>query len=298
MKKSKIIIVIYILILTVSLCGCSNKKDSKEIDKKIESEIEYLNRQIIGIMNKLNNITLENYEVESKKIILQKETNDKVNKGTTNNGSDGNSSDEESESGESEGSQTGSNSTDIKVLQMQPSNILVIDKNDVDWVTIKSEAETMYSSWNTILLDLYSINISNDDIINFSKSLDSTILAIKSEDKSLSLQNLSNLYSFLPKYANNLSIEESKKNILQTKANILNAYALVEQSNWQEVENQLNQADIAYTKVTNDVSYIQNKQEQVERVYVLIKELKSSIYTKDKDIFYIKYKNLMNSIEQ
>lgn len=298
MKKSKIIIVIYILILTVSLCGCSNKKDSKEIDKKIESEIEYLNRQIIGIMNKLNNITLENYEVESKKIILQKETNDKVNKGTTNNGSDGNSSDEESESGESEGSQTGSNSTDIKVLQMQPSNILVIDKNDVDWVTIKSEAETMYSSWNTILLDLYSINISNDDIINFSKSLDSTILAIKSEDKSLSLQNLSNLYSFLPKYANNLSIEESKKNILQTKANILNAYALVEQSNWQEVENQLNQADIAYTKVTNDVSYIQNKQQQVERVYVLIKELKSSIYTKDKDIFYIKYKNLMNSIEQ
>lgn len=298
MKKSKIIIVIYILILTVSLCGCSNKKDSKEIDKKIESEIEYLNRQIIGIMNKLNNITLENYEVESKKIISQKETNDKVNKGTTNNGSDGNSSDEESESGESEGSQTGSNSTDIKVLQMQPSNILVIDKNDVDWVTIKSEAETMYSSWNTILLDLYSINISNDDIINFSKSLDSTILAIKSEDKSLSLQNLSNLYSFLPKYANNLSIEESKKNILQTKANILNAYALVEQSNWQEVENQLNQADIAYTKVTNDVSYIQNKQEQVERVYVLIKELKSSIYTKDKDIFYIKYKNLMNSIEQ
>lgn len=298
MKKSKIIIVIYILILTVSLCGCSNKKDSKEIDKKIESEIEYLNRQIIGIMNKLNNITLENYEVESKKIISQKETNDKVNKGTTNNGSDGNSSDEESESGESEGSQTGSNSTDIKVLQMQPSNILVIDKNDVDWVTIKSEAETMYSSWNTILLDLYSINISNDDIINFSKSLDSTILAIKSEDKSLSLQNLSNLYSFLPKYANNLSIEESKKNILQTKANILNAYALVEQSNWQEVEKQLNQADIAYTKVTNDVSYIQNKQEQVERVYVLIKELKSSIYTKDKDIFYIKYKNLMNSIEQ
>mgnify|MGYP004617885711 FL=1 len=298
MKKSKIIIAIYILILTVSLCGCSNKKNNNEIDKKIESEIEYLNKQIIGIMNKLNNITLENYEVESKKIISQKETDSKVNKETTNNGSDSESSDSESEKGESEGSQTGSNSGNIKVLQMQPSNILVIDKNDVDWVTIKSEAETMYSSWNTILLDLYSINISNDDIINFSKSLDSTILAIKSEDKSLSLQNLSNLYSFLPKYANNLSIEESKKNILQTKANILNAYALVEQSNWQEVENQLNQADIAYTKVTNDVSYIQNKQEQVERVYVLIKELKSSIYTKDKDIFYIKYKNLMNSIEQ
>lgn len=298
MKKSKIIIAIYILILTVSLCGCSNKKNNNEIDKKIESEIEYLNKQIIGIMNKLNNITLENYEVESKKIISQKETDSKVNKETTNNGSDSESSDSESEKGESEGSQTGSNSGNIKVLQMQPSNILVIDKNDIDWITIKSEAETMYSSWNTILLDLYSINTSNDDIINFSKSLDSTILAIKSEDKNLSLQNLSNLYSFLPKYANNLSIEESKKNILQTKSNILNAYALVEQANWQEVENQINQADIAYTKVTNDVNYIQNKQEQVERVYVLIKELKSSIYTKDKDIFYIKYKNLMNSIEE
>ena len=137
----------------------------------------------------------------------------------------------------------------------------------------------------------------NEDILNFSKALDEAVVFIKSEDKKKSLLKLADLYEFLPKYANELSIEESTKNILQTKYNILKAYSLVENEDWNEVQNQLEQADDAYTKVINDVDYIQNKQEETLRIYVLIKELKNSINVKDKDIFYIKYKNLMNAMQ-
>ncbi len=158
---------------------------------------------------------------------------------------------------------------------MQPNNILVINKDEVDWVTIKSEMELMYSTWNSILLDLYSMDIANEDILGFSQSLDNAILAVKSEDKQRSLGELATLYSYLPKYIEKISVDESKKNILQTKANIMQAYALVEQENWPEVQNQINQADTAYSRVANDVSYIENKQEEVSRVYILIKELKN-----------------------
>lgn len=315
MKKNKIILIIYMLISIMFLCGCNNSEEDKHIDKKVQNEIEYIDKKIIGMMNKLNNITLENYEVKTKEVPSQKES--ESNSSNKNGSSEGESSGGES-SGEGSGSSESSGeeksekssseetsssnesqgeSKDIKVLQMQPSNILVIDKEDIDWDSLKSEIELMYSGWNSIILDLYSVNATNEDILNFSKALDEAVISIKSEDKKKSLQQLANLYEYLPKYMNGLSIEESTKNIFQTKYHILKAYSMVEDENWKEVQNQLEEADLAYTKVINDVDYIQNKQEDVLRVYVLIKELKNSINLKDKDIFYIKYKNLMNAIQ-
>lgn len=303
------------LISMVFLCGCSSNKEDKNIDKKVQNEIEYIDKKITGMMNKLNNITLENYEVKTKEIPSQKgsESNSSNENGSSEGeSSGGESSSEGSESSESSGeeksegssseettgnSESQGQSKDIKLLQMQPSNILVIDKEDIDWDALKSEIELMYSGWNSIILDLYSINATNEDILNFSKALDEAVISIKSQDKKKSLLKLANLYEFLPKYANGLEIEESTKNILQTKSNILRAYSMVEDEDWKEVQNQLEQADNAYTKVINDVDYIQNKQEEALRVYVLIKELKNSINLKDKDIFYIKYKNLMNAIQ-
>lgn len=310
MKKNKIIILfIYLIILIVSLCGCGSKEDDGKIDKKIQSEIDYLDKKLIGIMNKLNNITLENYEVKSKEIVSQngQQSNQEGSGGSSGSGqssgggsssggsSDGNTSSGGGSSNQSSGS--GEESNNIKVLQMQPSNILVINKDEIDWITIKSETEIMYTSWNSIILDLYNSNIENEDILAFSKTLDDAILAVKTEDKKKSLEVLANLYSLLPKYINKIEVDESLKNIIQTKSNILNAYALVENENWTEVQNQINLADTAYSKVTNDIKYIENRQGEVSRIYILIKELKNSINSKDKDIFYIKYKNLMNLIQ-
>lgn len=292
MKEIKIILlIIYMSIIMLFLCGCSNKEETI-LNEKVESEIQYLDKRIVGIMNKLNNITLENYEVKSKETSLQeREENSNVQE---ENGEK--SANNSTDAGDSNNN-TSSNGGNIKVLQMQPSNILVIDKNDIDWITIKSEIEIMYSTWNTILMDLYSINVENSDIINFSKALDDTILVAKEENKLETLKSLANLYSYLPKYMDKLSLVENSRDILQTKSYILNAYALVEEENWSEVQNQMNLADETYSEVINDVKYIENNQGKASRVYVLIKEIKSSINLKDKDIFYIKYKNLMNSIQ-
>lgn len=301
MKKSKIIILfVYLIILVLTLCGCSKEQEDGDINKKLQSEIQYLDKKIIGIMNRLNNIALENYEVKSKEIMSENGQQNKSNESSGNNESSGENSSEGSSGseGQKEGnSESGQESNNIKVLQMQPSNILVINKDEIDWNTIKSEVELMYTTWNSILLDLYSMNIENENILGFSQGLDNAVLAVKLEDKQKTLETLANIYSFLPKYMDKISVDESTKNILQTKANVMKAYSLVEQENWTEVQNQMNSADIAYAKVTNDVQYIENKQGEVSKIYILIKELKNSVNLKDKDIFYIKYKNLMNTID-
>ena len=44
------------------------------------------------------------------------------------------------------------------------------------------------------------------------------------------------------------------------------------------------------------MEYMKDKEYKVNKTYVLIKELQNSLGYKDKKMFYIKYKNLMESI--
>lgn len=287
LKIKNILKFIVLLVFCLFLSGCT-KNENNDLNEKIGSELEYLDKEIIGIMNKINNITLDNYQVKERNVESQIQSNS----GTEQN----NGGSSENNSGQEEGSNNNENSSNIKVMQMQPSNILVRDNSQIDWTTLKSEIELVYTSWNAILIDLYNLDIKKEDILMFGQLLDNAIISVKTENKVASLAYLANLYAYLPLYAEKIEIEESEKNLYKTKSNLLNAYALVEQDNWTEIENQLNLADENYTKIINDVNYIEDKKDNITKVYVLIKELKNSINLRDKDIFYIKYKSIMNSI--
>lgn len=54
----------------------------------------------------------------------------------------------------------------------------------------------------------------------------------------------------------------------------------------------------AYRLVSSDAKYISEKSYQINKIYVLLNELKNSLEQKDKDIFYIKYRNLMEELTE
>lgn len=306
MKKIKIFFLIIFMFVTLfALTGCNDENNN--LNEKIKSEIKFLDYEIISLMNKLNNINLDNYDVKEKTVKSQSSHSEQSSQ-NSGNGESGQSGGSEQNSGEEQNNkkQSQSQNTDtksqseentIKVLQMEPSNILVTDRNEIDWDTIKSEIELIYTSWNSVLIDLYSLDIERDNLLQFGQLLDAGIIAAKNEDKAQTLATLANMYSYLAIYADRLEMEDAEKNIYKTKANVLSAYAVIEQDNWQEAIIQLNLADENYTKVVNDINYIQKNKENVTKIYVSIKELRNSISLKDKDIFYIKYKNIMNSID-
>lgn len=74
-KNNKAIITILIFILTILLLltGCSSKQTPEDTKEKVIQELDYLDGKIISILNKLNNISLQNYEVTSKEITMGKE---------------------------------------------------------------------------------------------------------------------------------------------------------------------------------------------------------------------------------
>lgn len=308
-KKSTIFIFLLILMLTF-LTGCGNKMNSEDAKTKAVQELDYLDTQIISISNKLNNIILDNYTITSEEVTLEESGSESSNSsgGSSGGESSGSSSGSGSSSqgGESGGEQEEPSSkqesasseqkNNITITKMESETVLDSDENDIDWSSIKNEIDILNEAWGVIILDLSNLNVENNNILDFSSTLNDSILSIKDENKIDTLNNISKLYSFIPKFEKDISSENGMQNVKQAKSYVINAYALVEQENWSEIESNISECEQTFKNVTNNMEYIKDKEYKINRTYVLIKELQNSLTYKDKKLFYVKYKNLMESI--
>lgn len=322
-KKKKILLFLLLSIIAVlSLTGCSGDADGEDAKSKVSQELDYLDTKIAGMLNKLNNISLNNYTITSEEVSLTepKSSQDSggseqqsggasseqeaqgISQNSSQGGSQGGGSQGQSSSQGGSGSQGGSSSQgsskagNVTAMQMETKTILNSDESDIDWNTIKTEVEILDEAWGVILLDLASLNVNNDDVLNFSATLNDCILSIKDEDKEKSLSNLAKLYSFIPKYETSISAANDKQIIKQTKSHIVNAYSVIEKDDWNGAKNSLSQAEETFKSITNDIDYIKNNEFKVNKTYVLLKELQNSLSHQDKKLFYIKYRNLIESV--
>ena len=79
MKKINILIFTLItFFILFGITGCSSKEYT--LNDKAKSEIDYLSTKFINILNKLNNITFENYKVTTFKTELTKDEDTTRNK--------------------------------------------------------------------------------------------------------------------------------------------------------------------------------------------------------------------------
>lgn len=301
MIKRKYFYLVFVIcfVFVLSLIGCKNKTGSEDIKLKIIQEIDYLDTKIVGMLNLLNNISLQEYTITSEEISLgKKSTNSNAS------GSEGQNSGKESanKEGQMETNQPNTqsqskNENDISITQISTQNVLESDENNIDWGKIKSEIETINEAWAIVVLDLSSLNVEKNNILNFSSILDETILSIKNEDKKNSLKNLARLYSIIPNFGKEVIAENNIQNIKEIKSNIINAYVIVDENTWIEVENNIMEAEKNLKNLISDARYMENKEYKVNKIYVLLKELQNSLSYRDKKLFYVKYKNLMESIE-
>lgn len=295
MKKIKNIFVVFTIISIITMTGCSKNDDKENLKDKINEELNYLDTHIISMANNLNNISLENYKITSESVEVE-EKSKKVSTGNTG-GSQETATGQtgEESSGQSQSSQNSENNN-INTTKMEENAILDSDQDDIDWKTMKYEIENINQTWSVILLDLYSLNVSNDDIVAFSEILNNSIISIKNENKIDSLSNIAKMYSYIPIYEKAISAENSMQNIKQTKSFLINAYSFVEQGNWNEIQTNINECEKTFKNIVNDMEFAQKNEYKINKTYVLIKEMQNSLYLQDKEIFYIKYKNLLESI--
>ena len=291
MSLKKTFTIFVLLVMVLILTGCS--QESPKLEDKTKNELEYMSVKLINILNRLNNITFENYKVTAEKVELSKESaeSEKSSKSSNSQSTEENSS-QEKESKES--------NNIIIVSQMSPNTILNPVTTEIDWPTLKNEIENIYFSWSTILLDLNQLDVTNDYILGFSSDLDKATTYIKNEDKTNALQAVSSLYGYLPKYAEKINKEDLMYfNVFKTKSYLINAYSLASVEDWDGVIIEINKAYETYKTIITNATFEYKNPYRINKVYVLINELKNSLNkAKDREIFLIHYRNLMEEINE
>lgn len=290
-----VIILLQILLLT----GCSNKEDDTNILKeKGIAELEYIDTKLVSMVNLMNNLSFENYEVSTREVDLQNKSSNSEGQEDSQS-SDSSQSEGKGQSSEGEGSSGGDSSSQqqkVTVSEMVSKNILTADKTP-KWDEIKVEIEKFYTSWNAIVLDLYKLDIPSEEILNFNNTLDQATLAIKNEQKISAVSSLTNMYKYIPTFLQHITDDSFKQNIANTKYLVVSAYSALESDDWNTAKSELENAIKSFEPIMSDNNYSENVAYSINKTYIILMELQNSVNLKDKDIFYINYKNLMQELE-
>ena len=301
MKKFKIIsyiillIVLVVLALTVYTSATqNNEQDEKE---KVTSEIRYLDTKLVELLNHMNNIETRNYQIYTTKI---EESRSAENLGGGSSG-ENSSSDSSNTSSSSDSTSTQDNSDQAdtentgKNYEMKAAGILTTNR-DIDWTSCKNESELIYTSISTITLDLYRLNVSQEDILNFNKDLDSLTVSLEEENKQLTLDNLIKVYEYIPKFGQTVVNDTLYKTVLETKLNVFRGYAKLDSGDWAGISTNMTDAINVYSTLLTNTEIDANKQTTINKGYVMLNELKNAVDTQNTSVFLIKYKNLLEEI--
>lgn len=305
----KIILTIFIIAIIIAISAfayvMATQNKEKGLSNKSEEQIAYLENKVIMMMNHLNQIRFSNsvvvqQNIDNKESSKQnQESSGSSESGSSSGSEQGESSSQGGSSQKSENSeskeQTSSSEDNIQ-FAVKNNSILTNEKPEIDWDYIKTNTEIIYSTWPSMIVDLHELNVKNEDILNFSSTLDQVTLSAKQEDKTVMLNNLASLYALLPNYRSQISKDMQEINIDYTKACLLNAYAFVEQDKWDEVKKQLQNAISYFSNIMNSINSNEQKQSQISKIYVSLNELNNTIDKKDKELFYIKYRNSMEEL--
>lgn len=302
-KISYIILVFIVIALSFMIYSSIARSSETDIKDKTFSELQYFESKLTYMFNSLNNIEFENYKILVEDISEKSKKSSQSSSGAGNSSEDS-SSDKESESSSSKDSSSDNNnqnassqdsSNKTKKYRLDIKGILNNDEK-INWDYIKNEAELLDNLISTVVLDLYEISLNNIDILNFDKEYDNLLIAIKMENKEETLKELNLLYSYIPKFLKNCNKDTQYEIIINTKLNIFNAYGILDSEDWNSMSKSIQLATENFSKLLTDINLKNKNQYLVNKCYITLNNLQNAINKKDKELFLIKYKNLLEDL--
>ncbi len=265
-------IIFLVALVIISFSGCSKQKtDEEQLRDKNISEIDYLDNYIMLMLNSINNIDLKQYDAKIEKTenlneILQ-------------------------ESEETSSEDTGNN---VVQYSMVPNTILNANKT-INWENLKLEIENLNNTWPSIIVDLYKANVDNKKLTEFSDLINTCIGNIKNENRTETLNSLAKLYEYIPVFLEKIASDNKQIELAKTKVEVIKAYVNIDFANWEELKTSLDRAISNFEPIVNNTNEAE-KEYNIRKAYVLLQEFKNAVDTNDKDLLFMKYKNLMEEL--
>lgn len=292
-KISFVFILLFCVITSIVIYSNVSKASSanSNIKEKTLEEIKYFESKIIYMFNSLNNIEFENY-----KLSIEDISNTSKNSSATTSSESSSEGDSPNKESSNTQNQVSNNPNDTTKKYSLNSKGILINKDDINWDYIKKEAELLESSISVMTLDLYEISLNGTDILNFNKEYDNLLIQIKDENKENTLKQLNLLYSYIPKFLKNCDVGEEYRIIIDTKKEIFTAYSILDTKDWNNISNNIQYANKTFSKLLTDVTLKNKNQPSINRCYIIINGLQNAVQTEDKEIFLIKYRNLLEEL--
>ena len=291
------IIIVVIIIFMYQTISKENGKDAKE---KTLAEVEFIEVKLVGLLNKMNNIEVRNYNVSVTEITQKKSLENESNTANeTSKSADKGNNDKANEKGDTSSEQKTndkeSENQQNEKFQLKATGVLTRNE-DIDWEQVKNDVEMLYSSIPTITLDLYQMQVAQEDILNFNKEIDILTLAIQKNSKEETLKSLSTIYEYIPKFIEKTTNDNLIKTITKTKSDLFKSYSQLDRKNWQEISEMIKKAVDNFSQLLTDTKIDSNKQYTINKVYVMLNELQNAVKVQDINVFLIKYKNILEEM--
>lgn len=290
-------------VLTFTIYTNASKNNSKTQKDKTFSEIKFVETKIANLLNTMNHIESRNYGIVTSE--LSKETTQKSSSGSSSGSQSGGGSSGGGESGgQSSGEQGAADSSSQgktedeeknKKFELKSKGVLT-NTEDINWDSVKSEIENLYTSLPSITIDLYQLNINQEDVLAFNTEIDKLTGVVKDEKKEETLSQLTKVYEYIPKFLHSSGQEELYTTLIETKLNVFKAYAKLDTDNWQEISKDMKNAIDSYSKLLTNTEIDARKQYNISKAYIMLNELQNAVNLQDTSVFLIKYKNLLEEM--
>lgn len=299
-------VIVFVIILVLSLTIYTNaSKNSEENQKdKVFSQIKYMEGKIANLLNSMNHVEVRNYSVvtsEMSKATTEKsKSQNSSSNGSSESGGSSGGSEKSSSGGQedsedsSEGATSGEEEKEEK-FEMKATGVLT-NTEDINWDIVKNEIENIYTSLPSITMDLYQQNINQEDVLGFNTEFDKLTSVAKEENKEETLAELTKVYEYFPKFLKGSGQEALYTTLVETKWNVFKGYSKLDSENWQEISKDIKDAIDTYSKLLTNTDIDEKKQYSVSKGYIMLNELQNAVNLNDSDVFLIKYKNLLEEM--
>lgn len=245
----------------------------------------YLNQYFITMLGEFNGLTIGDNRLQETEPKIQTNINTNL---TDQTGNKQNTSDNNLQK---------NNKVETKTDTVQNGILKNNGKYEPEWEKIETQAEQIYQVWNTMSIDLYSLNIDSNLILSFNDGLNKATQAIKNKDKTKAIDEVTGLHSKILEYKKAYDTNSKSIDLLTIQSNSVAAYTDVTNERWNEANTKLANAEKIFSNLLNMVTDDYTNQATMSQCYISINELKKAVGLQDKEIFFIEYRNLMSKME-
>lgn len=197
------------------------------------------------------------------------------------------------------------NKTNAEIEYLEDNIFVVVNKyvkgeyenyGIIQWDSIEKDTKKISDTLDTILVDFSEYDISNEELLNFRNNVDNLNILVANKEESNLLIVTSEIYKQLPSFLEKYSQDYNKINLLKLKSLVLESIAYSNISDWENAKNTINIAEDKYNEMMNDTNFIKEYSYDINKIYVLLEEIKNSINLEELKLTKIKYINFIEKI--